>query len=109
MSNQVLLNVASQGSPGVEGTPINLDGSHQAIHIQADSFGTDGKVVLKVSPNYNANSAFVTMEDQNTISGLAEYSSNSVVTVRDLPAGWQIRADLVITTGTFTNAVVIMG
>jgi hypothetical protein len=108
MSNQVLLNVASQGSPGVEGTPVVLDGSRKAVHIQADSFGTDGKVVIKVSPNYDENSVFVTLEDANTISGLAEYTSNSVITVNGLPAGWKIRADLVITTGSFTNAVVLM-
>lgn len=109
MSNQVLLNVASQGTPGIEGTPVTLDGSHKAVHFQADSYGTDGKIVIKVSPNYNENSVFVTLEDANTITGLAEYASNSVISITHLPAGWQIRADLVITTGSFTNAVVIMG
>jgi len=109
MSNTELLSVASQGSPGVEGTPVNMNGSEVSIDIQASSFGGDGKVVLKARANYGAANAFKTLEDVNTISGLAEYSSNTAGVRVSLPAGWQIRADLVITSGTATLVSVYMG
>ena len=109
MSNTVLLNIASQGTPGADGTPVNMNGSEVSIDIQADSYGTDGKVVLKAKSNYGASSAFKTLEDTNTISGLAEYSANTASIRLMLPAGWQIRADLVITTGTATNVLAVMG
>jgi hypothetical protein len=109
MSNIVLLQTASQGTPGVNGTAVNMEGGPVSIDIQADSYGTDGKVVLKAKANYNASSAFKTLEDPNTISGLAEYSANTASVRISLPSGWQLRADLVITTGTATNLIVIMG
>ena len=108
MSNTVLLSITSQGTPGADGTPVNLNGSEVSIDIQADSYGTDGKVVLKARSN-SAASVFKTLEDTNTISGLAEYSANTASIRLMLPAGWQIRADLVITTGTATNVLAVMG
>jgi hypothetical protein len=108
MSNTTLLSVASQGTPGVNGTAANMNGSEVSIDVQADSYGTDGKVVLKARAN-STGSVFKTLEDTNTISGLAEYSANTASIRLMLPAGWQIRADLVISTGTATNVLVIMG
>jgi hypothetical protein len=109
MSNTELLSVASQGNPGVNGTAVNMNGSEVSIDIQASSFGGDGKVVLKARSNYGAANLFKTLEDANTISGLAEYTANTAGIRVSLPAGWQIRADLVITSGTATNVIVIMG
>jgi len=108
MANTTLLDVASQGTPGVDGTPVLMDGSYKTIHIQATSYGTDGKIVLKESPNVDG-AVFVTMRDPNTTSGLAEYSANDSPVLDRLPAGWLIRADLEITTGTATAVLVIMG
>lgn len=108
MSNRVILDVASQGSPGVEGTPVNMSGGKVTAHIQADSYGTDGKIVLKASANTD-NTDFITLEDPLTASGLAEYSANTSKVIDFLPTGWLLRADLVIGTGTFTNALVVVG
>lgn len=109
MANIELLNLVSQGSPGANGDPVNMNGGEVSIDIQASSYGTDGKVVLKARANYSAASVFKTLEDPNSISGLAEYSANTASVRVRLPAGWQIRADLVITTGTATNVIVYMG
>lgn len=103
-----LLRVASSAS-GVQGTPANMDGGPVNIAIKATSFGTDGKVVLKASPNYDGSFPFITLEDKNTLSGLAEYSANTAsVRLDSLPAGWQIRADLEISSGTATVLLVVM-
>jgi len=108
MANIKLLEVASQGTPGVSGTPVIMDGSYKTIHVQATDYGTDGKIVLKESPNVDG-AVFTTMRDKNSVSGLAEYSTDDQVTFDRLPQGWFIRADIVITTGTMTGALVVMG
>ena len=106
MSNILLLDAASQGSPGKTGNPKNMNGGRTVIHIFATSYGTDGKVVLKASSD---GTNFTTLEDPATSSGLAEYSSDIIFNIDKLAQGWSIRADLVITTGTATGLKVYMG
>lgn len=107
MANIKILEVVS-ATGNVEGTPFNLDGAKKTIHIQATSYGTNGKIVLKESPNVDG-AAFVTVRDPNTVSGLAEYSADTQLVLDRLPAGWKIRADIEISSGTMTNALVVMG
>lgn len=104
MANIKILEEASV-TANLEGTPFNMNGSIKTISIQADSYGTNGKIILKASPNVDG-AVFQTLEDG---SGLAEYSANKQVVLDKLPAGWQIRADITISSGTMTNALVVMG
>ena len=106
MSNIILLQAASQGTPGKTGDPAKMDGSSVVISIRATSYGTDGKVVMKASED---GTNFTTLEDPATSSGLAEYSADIMFNVDRLAQGWTIRADLVITTGTATGLKVTMG
>ena len=106
MSNIPILEVASSGS-SVNGAATSMLGAGVAIEVQADSYGTNGKVVLKARSAYDG-SVFKTLTDPNTVSGLAEYSADAVVYLDRLGQGWEIRADLVITTGTATNVLAIM-
>lgn len=105
MSNIPLLTVPSSAAP-VEGTPKNMDGGRAVISITATSYGTDGKIVIKASAD---GTIFTTLKDPGTASGLAEYSENIAFNVDKLAQGWQIRADLEISSGTATAVEVIMG
>ena len=108
MSNDILLDVSSQGSPGVQGIPVLLTGGKRSVTIQAVSYGGDGKIVLKGSSNVDG-SLFLTLSDSGTASGLAEYSSDSVVVIDFLPSGWLLRADLEISSGTASDVLVVLG
>jgi hypothetical protein len=105
MSNILLLTVASSAA-SVEGDPKNMDGGRTVISITAASYGADGKIVIKGSAD---GTIFTTQRDPGTPSGLAEYSEDIQFNVDKLPQGWQIRADLEISSGTATDVKVIMG
>ena len=106
MSNILILEAASQGTPGKTGDPIDMDGSRSVLHIFATSYGTDGKIVIKASSD---GSTFTTLEDPATTSGLAEYSADTIFNLDKIPQGWTLRADLEITTGTATGLKVYLG
>jgi hypothetical protein len=105
MSQEVLLNVVSATSD-VTGDAFNSDGSSFNIHIQADSYGTNGKVLLQGKAN-DTDMDFVTLQDPLSLSGLAEYAANTIVYIDRLTAGMQYRAKLEVSTGTVTNLRVV--
>jgi len=102
MSNETLLSVASSAS-GVTGTPTLMEGASVSVQIQATSYGVNGQVVLKGSAD---GTTFITLKD--AAGATAAYSANTIVVIDRLGQGWQIRADLVISSGTATVVSAVM-
>ena len=104
MSNEILLDVAS-ATTDETGAAFNLDGSNFNIHIQADSYGTNGKVRL-LGRAKSSGMNFVVLQDPETPTGLAEYTDDRIVLIDRLTASMEIRADFIISSGTATNVKV---
>lgn len=81
-----------------------MDGGKTTISLQADGYGTNGKFVLK--GNANVTGADAGDSDYITIS---EYTANTILEMDRLPAGWKVRVDVEISSGTMTNALAVMG
>lgn len=105
MANIELLNVASS-TIIVNGDPVKMDGGQSSISISATSYGGDGIVTLLVSAD---GIKFTNLPDASTGNGLAQYSADTIININRLPMGWSIKANLVVTSGTVTSLVVIMG
>ena len=105
MAVQTILEVASATS-NEQGTEINLDGDSLNLDIQADSYGTNGKIVVKAKANVPG-AVFKTLDDPATVSGLAEYAANTIKYIDRLKAGMILRVDLEISSGTAINVKVV--
>ncbi len=104
MANQVLANISSTAIT-VEGTPLQVDGGKSVVSISATSYGVDGQVVLKGSPD---GSVYTTLTDSDSPTCRSEYRGDSIVVVDKLGQGWFIRADFEITDGTGTGILVTL-
>lgn len=103
MANVILMEKAAITS-NTPGTAVNLDGSKKTISLQADGYGTGGKFVLKGNANVTGTDA----GDSDYIT-ISEYTANTILEMDRLPAGWKVRVDVEISSGTMTNALAVMG